>query len=258
MNILVVKPNMTESITDRLVHVGSKVASAGATLIPATAPRGFPYISSRAEAQVAGAILLDMLAERQGSFDAAIIAAFGDPGFFAARELFDFPVIGMSEAAMLTACMLGKRSGIVTFAANLEPWYRECVEMHGLNNRLAGIRCAGGGFSKIDNVAEEKEAALIALAQQSIEDDGADVIILAGAPLSGAAEKIKDRIAVPLVDQMSAAIRQAETLQAETLQAETLVLLATAAARAGAFRRPPPKESSGLSSSLSARFSGLD
>jgi allantoin racemase len=248
MKILVLNPNMSESITDRLVDVGSKAASPGTTLIPSTAGRGFPYISSRAEAQVAGAILLETLAERQGSFDAAIIAAFGDPGLFAARELFDFPVIGMSEAAMLTACMLGKRFGIVTFAANLEPWYRECVEMHGLSNRLAGIRFAQGGFSSINSVAEEKESALVALARQSIEDDGADVIVLAGAPLAGLAEKVKGRVAVPLVDQMSAAVRQAETL----------VLLAPAAAQAGTFRRPPAKESSGLSPALSARINHLD
>lgn len=75
---------------------------------------------------------MEMLAERQGQFDAAIIAAFGDPGLFAARELFDAPVIGMSEAAMLTALMLGKRFGIVSFTTQMGPWYTECVEGHGL------------------------------------------------------------------------------------------------------------------------------
>jgi allantoin racemase len=248
MKILVLNPNMTESITARLVEAGSRVASPGTILIPATAKSGFPYISSRAEAQVGGAIALDMLAERAGTFDAAIIAAFGDPGLFAARELFDFPVIGMSEAAMFTACMLGKRFGIVTFAASLEPWYRECVESHGLINRLAGIRCAGGGFSSITSVADEKKAALIDLAKQSIEVDGADVIILAGAPLAGLAEDVKGDVAVPLVDQISAAIRQAETL----------VALAPLPARAGTFRRPGPKPSQGLSPALSARFNHQD
>ncbi len=248
MKILVLNPNMSESITARLVEVGAAVASAGTALLSATAPRGFPYISSRAEAQVAGAIVLDMLAERQGSFDAAIIAAFGDPGLFAARELFDFPVIGMSEAAMLTACMLGKRFGIVTFAASLEPWYRECVESHGLANRLAGIRCATGSFSSINSVAEEKEAALVKLAQQSVELDGADVIILAGAPLAGVAARVRDRVTVPLVDQMSAAVRQAETL----------IALAPMPARAGTFRRPGPKPSSGVSPALAARFNHKD
>ncbi len=29
-----------------------------------------------------------------------VIAAFGDPGLIAARELFDLPIVGMAEAAM--------------------------------------------------------------------------------------------------------------------------------------------------------------
>ena len=45
---------------------------------------------------------------------------------------------------MLTACMLGKRFAIVTFAQALGPWYAECVESHGLAGRLAPFqtRCA--------------------------------------------------------------------------------------------------------------------
>ncbi|QXM26048.1 aspartate/glutamate racemase family protein [Elioraea tepida] len=59
--------------------------------MPHTARIGFPYISSRAEAQLAGAHLLEILAERSGEADAAIVAAFGDPGLQPARELFDLP-----------------------------------------------------------------------------------------------------------------------------------------------------------------------
>ena len=89
---------------------GRKVAAPGTALVPLTAPRGLPYIASRAEAQIGGTIVLEMLAEHHRSADGAVIAAFGDPGLFGARELFDIPVIGMSEAAMLTACMLGRSS----------------------------------------------------------------------------------------------------------------------------------------------------
>lgn len=248
MNILLLNPNTTTAITDRLVAAAASVASPGTNLIQATAPRGVPYISSRAEAQIAGAIALEMLAERQGSFDVAIIAAFGDPGLMAARELFDRPVIGMSEAAMLTACMLGKRFGIVTFASAMGPWYEECVEMHGLTNRCAGIRCLEGGFTSINDVQAEKEEALVALAGRSMTDDGADVIILAGAPLAGLAAMVAGRVAVPLVDQAQAALRQAETLAMLNLRKAT----------SGRFSRPGPKPSTGLANALSQRLAHED
>ena len=42
-----------------------------------------------------------------------------DPGVEAAKEMFDVPVIGISEAAFHAACLLGRRFGIVSFTAAL-------------------------------------------------------------------------------------------------------------------------------------------
>ncbi len=240
MKILLLNPNTSESLTERLMAAALPVLSTGTELIAATAPRGVPYISTRAEAQLGGAVALDMLAERAGGYDAAVIAAFGDPGLFAARELFEVPVVGMAEAAMLTACMLGRRFAIVTFAQALGPWYRECVEMHGMNDRCAGIRMLDGAFRAISEVQEEKEELLVALAGETVAATECDAIILAGAPLAGLAAKVRERIPVPVIDQVQAAVRQAETL----------ALLRPLKARAGSYARPAAKDSIGLPPTL--------
>ena len=244
MRILVLNPNTSQGITERLMATARPAAAAGTELVALTAPRGFPYIATRAEAQIGGAVALEMLAQHHGDFDAAIIAAFGDPGLFGARELFDIPVVGMAEAAMLTACMLGKRFAIVTFAQALGPWYHECVESHGLTGRLAGIRMLDGRFNSVSDVQDEKEQLLVELANLAVTEDEADVVILAGAPLAGLADKVKDRIPVPVVDQMAAAVKQAEAL----------VSLKVRKATAGTFRRPAAKPAIGLSGPLTARF----
>ena len=98
------------------------------------------YIASRAEAQVAGGIALEMIAENLKGVDAVILAAFGDPGLRGARELFDIPVIGMAEAAMMSACMLGERFSIVTFSPVMRRWYLDCVADSGLMARCTGVR----------------------------------------------------------------------------------------------------------------------
>src|SRR5258708_28945537 len=121
MNILLLNPNTRSDITELMLTVGQRAASPGTSLIPLTAPRGVPYISTRAEAQIGGAVALEMLAERHRDVDAAIIAAFGAPGLFAPRELFDIPVVGMAEAALITACMVGRRFCLVSFAPALGP-----------------------------------------------------------------------------------------------------------------------------------------
>ena len=148
-----------------------------------------------------------MLAEHQHEVDAAVIAAFGDPALGGARELFDIPIVGMTEAALLTACMLGRNYSIVTFSPGLVSWYRECVEWHGLERRCASIRALDTSFAALSDVQDEHRARLVALANQTAAEDGADVIVFSGAPLAGLAAKVCDRIAVPVVDPAAAALK---------------------------------------------------
>lgn len=244
MRLLLLNPNMTETVTDLMVEAGRSVAAADTELVPVTAPRGMPYISTRAEAQIGGAIALEMLAAHDGPIDAAIIAAFGDPGLLAARELFDFPVVGVSEAAMLTACMLGKRFAIVTFSGSLVGWYRDCVESNGMDGRCAGIYALDLSFAEVADNQSGSSDVLVELAAKVVRDSNADVLVFGGAPLAGLARRERERIFVPIVDPVAAAVKQAEAL----------VALKPRKAASGSFRRPAPKPTSGLDLRLAARI----
>jgi Asp/Glu/hydantoin racemase len=207
-----------------------------------TATKGFPYISNRAEAQIGGAVALEMLTEAHASFDGAIVAAYGDPGLFGAREMFGIPVVGVSEAAMLTACMLGARFVVVTFATALRGWYQDCVEMHGLTERCAGVVALDRAFSSIDEVQDDNFESLVTLANRAIVEKGADVMIFAGAPLSGLAAKARARIPAPIIDPVAAAVKQVEAL----------IALRPRKATIGSFQRPAAKTSVGLPAPLAA------
>jgi allantoin racemase len=245
MRILLLNPNTSGRVTERILAAARAVAAPGTEIVGATATRGVPYIATRAEAVIGGAVALEMLAELHQGVDAAVIAAFGDPGLGGARELFPIPVIGLAEAGMLTACMLGRAFAIVTFAQALEPWYRECVAWHGLSHRCSGIRTLAGSFGPIGDIQDEKESLLTDLARRAVEEDGADVVILAGAPLAGLAGRVRERVPVPVVDCVAAAVKQAEAL----------VALQPRKAIAGTFRRPDPKPAVGLAPALAAWIS---
>ena len=149
---------------------------------------------------------------------------------------------------MLTACMAGRRCEIVTFARALGPWFEECVRSHGLWERCAGIRMLDSAFRTVSEVGTEKEDLLVELASRAISEDNADVVIFAGAPLSGLAERVADRIPVPVVDQVVAAVKQAEALLALRLRKP----------RAGTFRRPEAKPTIALAEVLAARLEHRD
>jgi len=242
MKILLINPNTSVDMTARMERCAAAVLPADVALVAHTAQRGMPYIASRAEALIAGQITLELIAEHHEGADAIIIGAFGDPGLVAARELFEVPVVGMAEAALLTACMLGRRFALVTFSRTLTAWYEDAVSLAGLDARLATIRVPDAPFEKVGNVQDELEEALVEAAISAVEADGADVVIFAGAPLTGLAQRVAHRVPVPIVDP----------LEASVLQACALARMKPRPATRGRFARPPAKPAIGLTEPLKA------
>ncbi|TXN10683.1 Asp/Glu racemase, partial [Methylobacterium sp. WL122] len=98
MRILVINPNTTEAVTERVVEHVRRIAPS-ATIVPATGRFGARYIASRASAAIAAHAALDAYAAFGAECDAVYLACFGDPGLLALREIAPVPVVGMAEAA---------------------------------------------------------------------------------------------------------------------------------------------------------------
>ncbi len=244
MRLLLLNPNTTKAMTDQMAHVARSVATPEIEITAITATRGVPYIASRAEAQIAGSEVLEILAQEAPGHDAAIIAAFGDPGIIAARELFDMPIVGMAEAAVMTAALLGDRFSVVTFSPHMARWYTDCVRQTGLWDRFTGVRHPEAAPETLHDVAVTLRSDLIALAQKATNEDEADVIILGGAPLAGLVPMIAHETPGLLVDPIAAA----------TVQAIALARLAPSYTNRSA--RPVAKTSQGLGAALSTRIAG--
>lgn len=133
--------------------------------------------------------------------------------------------------------MQGTRFSVVAISNRIQAWYRECVEANGLSSRLASIRSLTDPLNNIGTVQDDFSEALLHLAHKVVDEDGADVVILAGASLAGLFRTIGDRIPVPVVDGISAGVKQCEAL----------ITLNGGAHRKGSFSPPPQKANSGLS-----------
>jgi allantoin racemase len=245
MRILVVNPNISESVTALIRDEALRAALPGTTITTVTASIGVAYIETPAEAVIGAYAALTMIAEHHAGHDAAVIAAFGDPGVAAAKEIFPLPVIGLTEAALAKAFLLGGRFSIVGISTRIGAWYRTTVESLGLSSRFAGYRGLKADFASVGTVQRERRDMLTDMCLACVEEDRSDSIILAGAPLAGLARQIADRVPVPLVDGVGSAIRMAEAL-----------------ARSGPVRRergalspPPEKAHRGLPPAL-ARYIG--
>ncbi|AXJ08698.1 aspartate/glutamate racemase family protein [Arthrobacter sp. PM3] len=247
MKLLVINPNISADVTALIDAESRRSASPGTELVVRTAGHGVEYIETRFESLIAAGAVAEIIAEytRDGSgagIDGVVVAAFGDPGMPALKELTDIPVIGITEAALCAAALQGHRFSIIAISDRIRPWYLDCVERFGLGGRLASIRSINESLNGIGSVQQDFKQTLLELSREAVTRDGADVVILAGAPLAGLARDLAGQIPVPVVDGISAGIQMAQSL----------VNLQSGPHRAGAFAPPPAKPRTGLSDNLDA------
>lgn len=246
MRLLLINPNITAAMTESMATEARRFSSAGTEIVAVTAAFGTQYIANRAEATIAGHAVLDAMATHATGCDAAIVSAFGDPGLAAARELYDIPVVGIAESAMLMAWTLGRRYSIVCLTPRLRRWYIECARDHGLHGRLASVRALNEPIPDITQAKDRFRDRLIQECLLAIEQDEAEVIIFGGGPIAGLAREVADQIPVPTLDGVSSAVRLAEAL----------VGLHPQKATRGSFARPDAKPAQGLGHALLRRITG--
>jgi len=242
MKLLIINPNISHSVTALIEAEARRTAAADTQILMGTAESGVAYIETRFEALLGGHAAALIAGEQLGNYDAVLVAAFGDPGLLALKEALDVPVVGMTEAALMTAAQLGQRISIIAISHRITSWYRECVAQNGMLSRLASIRHLDRPLRDAGSVQLDHAERLLELSQLAVKEDGADVLILAGAPLAGLARGLAGQLPVPVVDGVSCGVAQAQLLH--RLQAGS--------AREGSFARPPVKPNQGLPAGLKA------
>jgi len=243
MRLLLANANTTHAITLLCAEAARRAASPGTEVIPATPGFGPAVISSRAEDAIAAHGLLDLLAHHAGTVDAVLLAVSLDTALEAARQLMPCPVVGMTEAACFTACLLGTRFGLVTFGGTGA--YRDRIAQHGLAGRCASLI----GVATTPQAALADPEAADRLILQGIEQavaDGAEVVVMGGAALAGAGRRLQPQAPVPLVDGIEAGVRMAEALAA----------MAPAKPRVGGLAPLSGRDSTGLSPALATLLRG--
>lgn len=154
-------------------------------------------------------------AEREG-YDAYAISTLPEPALRETRATVDIPVLGYGESAMLAACTLGRKFGVLVFIDELAELVAENAQRHGLGSRFAGAHHVGFRFADVlaafdqpDNLIERFYVAARRLIAQ-----GADVIIPGEAPMNVllARSGVNEVDGVPVLDSLSTWVKQAETM----------------------------------------------
>lgn len=212
MRLLLVNANTSAIVTEKVAAQARASASAGTEVVAVTGSFGARVIGTRAEHAIGEHSTVALVSQHASGCDAVVIAVSYDTGLRAARELLPVPVVGMTEAGLLTACMLGGRIGLVTFGSRVLPLYRELVASYGLTDRIAGWRTLESTAAYQRGAHDALDDELVAAACDLVDRDGAETVLLAGAVMAGVPARLQARVPVPLIDGIACAVAQAELL----------------------------------------------
>jgi Asp/Glu/hydantoin racemase len=145
--------NMTYVITESVAKLKQKNPSNGDEIV---VDQGYP-LAEHTEARDAEFLaritpgFLQKVREYsdRGTFDAIVSTGFLDPGFEAARTISRIPVAGALHSSLLTASLIGKRTGIIIGTMPLALAVRQVAESYGLGHKLASLRSYGHATTKL-------------------------------------------------------------------------------------------------------------
>ena len=191
-------------------------------------------IAGRRDNAIGAHAVLALLEAHAAGVDAAIIATSLDTGLAAAREAASFPIVGLTEATLLSACMLGGRFGLVVFDRRTVPLYRELVESYGLAARLATISVLDVTAAEVWARPEAVTPELAKRVRLAVAEHGAECIAVLGAVAVALAGRLQPESPVPVLAPMQCAVLQAE------LMARLRLPKPTAGSHAPPVRRSAP------------------
>jgi len=228
MNILVINPNTTVGMTEKIEAAANRAAASGTQITAVTSASGPVSIEGYYDEALSVPGLLKVIRD-SADFDAVVIACFDDTGLDAARCVTDKPVIGIGEAAYSMAGMLANKFSVVTTLARSVPALEHNLMKYGLDRRCARVRSSEVAVLDLEDDssgAYEKIAAEIA---RAIADDKAEAIVLGCAGMTDLASKLSQQFDRPVLDGVACAVSLAEAMA--RLQLKT--------SRHGGYAPPP-------------------
>ena len=214
MNILILNPNTSESFTTSIQTTADRLKGPE-TKVEATNPSSGPNtLDCSYDILLCAQPSLETIINCQNRFDGFIVACFSDhPVINAVREITSKPVIGIMEAALYVACMLGRTFSIVTPPDRLKGRLLDDVEKYGLTKRCASVRTCGMAIADLESSSDDNVHSRIEKkAREAIEEDGAEVIVLGCGGMAGLDKELQLKLGVPVIDGISAALKIMEAL----------------------------------------------
>lgn len=233
MKILVLNPNTSKLVTQKIADAVNKVARKDVDYAVEQIDHGPESLESYHDETLAYPYILEKVEKANAKgFSAIVLAAFCDPGIEALRERSAIPIYGTEETTLSIALLLGNKFSILTEKKHKESVKRQHVRKLGLEQRFAGVRALNMGVVEIAEKGAQVLERGIELGNKMISEDGAEVIVMGCASMSGYQDELAEKLGVPVLDPVTITYKVAEGLAD----------IKTVHSKVGLYATPEPKK----------------
>ncbi len=207
---LVINPNTSPAMTAEIEQTAQKVFQSPWSCVVSAAPGGPESLESGSDYHIASLAVLPLL-EKHSDADGIVLACFGDPGLFLLKEICEVPVVGIAEASMSLALLLGARFGILAGMRRAVELMDSMVHTYCLEARYAETVSLDMRVLDFD---KDRAATLGVLekASQKLRSNGAEVLLLGCAGLTAFSDELQSRADMPVIDPVEAGCRMLRTI----------------------------------------------
>jgi Asp/Glu/hydantoin racemase len=197
IKILLINPNGTSSMTMACLRSLETTLPPHCTVAGFTAPHPTPSaIEGHLDGVLSAAAAVRAVAPIAAGYDAFLVACFSaHPLINALREEVSGPVIGIMEAALYSARILGGRLGVVATGGRSKIMHEDAIRAYGLDGFSVGCETTNLGVLELERLPRDKVLNLVGeAARRLVQEKGADCIALGCAGMTEMKIRCEDAV----------------------------------------------------------------
>ena len=201
MKILIINPNSDDSMTEAILATAAEFVWNDFDIECKSTPGAPSFIETYADAAAAFPGMIKLIQENHISCEGFVIACHSDPNLDVMKEITHKPVVGIGESSMKLASMLGHRFSVISDNPHSIPNKEALVHKYHLDGMLASVRAPEENIMDADEPEKYYQTA-----RKAIDEDGAEVIVLGCAAMTGMSQTLQKRLQAPVLDGIVCAL----------------------------------------------------
>jgi allantoin racemase len=201
MNLLIINPNSDESMTQAILSSATQFSRGDFDVRCLSTPGAPPFIDTYSDTAAAMPGMVELLRKHEAEYDGFIVACHCDPNLDLMKEATDKPMVGIGEASMKIATMLGHRFSVISTDQRSVPNKEALIRSYHLQDLLASVRSPSAAWAE-----RSEEEKYLLTARAAVEEDMAEVIVLGCAGMTGLDKRLESELGVPVLDGVICAL----------------------------------------------------